>query len=63
MSEKLWTSLELAKEAGITRRRVLQLLAEGKELHGQQLVNGQWVIPDSEAQRWLAKRHSSPEEA
>ncbi len=63
MSEKLWTSLEFAKAAGITRRRVLQLLAESEELHGQQLVNGQWVIPDAEAQRWLANRHSGPEEA
>lgn len=59
-TERLWTSKQLAEAAGITQRRVLQLLNSG-EICGQRLDRWQFVVSDSEARRWLASRGVSVE--
>ena len=50
-----WTASELAKAAGVSTARIRQLLIKSKELRGRK-VGYMWVVSDSEAQRWLARR-------
>ena len=51
---KLWTTKELAEEAGVEQATIRQLLIAGSiqgTKHGRD-----WAISDDEAQRYLAKR-------
>lgn len=49
-----WTSRELSKAAGVDPSRIRQLLLAGR-LKGKKLGRD-WLIPDEEAQRYLAER-------
>ena len=49
-----WTVRELADAAGVSDSRVRQLLLDG-EIKGRK-TGWTWIIPNSEAQRWLDKR-------
>lgn len=51
-----WTVKELAEEAGLKPSRIRQLLIEGKiQGHKRGPI---WLIPDSEARRWLENRRA-----
>lgn len=52
-----WTARELAEKAGVSAARIRQLLIEGQELRGRK-VGYMWIVPDSEARRWLAERET-----
>ena len=50
-----WTVTELAKAAGVSDARIRQLLIEGRDLKGRK-AGTLWIIPDSEARRFLNDR-------
>ena len=51
---KRWTVPELAREAGLTEERIRALIRTGR-FPGCQRWGRDWMIPDVDAQRWLAE--------
>jgi phage pi2 protein 07 len=49
-----WTTVDLAKKAGVSSARIRQLLLAG-ELHGDK-AGPVWIIHHSEAERFLSNR-------
>jgi excisionase family DNA binding protein len=53
--DKVWTIKQLAEEAGVTRQYINQLVLE-KKIKAQQLPSRAWLIPESEARKFLEQR-------
>jgi excisionase family DNA binding protein len=53
-SDGFWTTRELAEKTGLDQSHIRRLLIEGK-ISGRK-IGRDWLIPDSEAQRWLGSR-------
>lgn len=52
--DKLWSTSELAREAGVSSAYVRQLILDGKLKGTKQ--GRDWIIFDKDAQEWLRKR-------
>lgn len=52
LSQRVWTSVELGKMAGVTPSRIRQLCIAGR-LPGAVKVGRDWLVPDDVAQVWL----------
>jgi len=50
-----WTVKELSEASGVSTQYIGRLLREGEKIHGRK-VGYMWVIPDSEACKWLKGR-------
>lgn len=55
-----WTVFELAKEAGVSPQYLRYLLRE-EIVKGDKPGGRDWIIADSEAQRWLVEWRASRE--
>ncbi len=59
MEEKdYYTPPQAARVLGLSRRRVTQLLNEGRLLEGEKLANGRWRIPSNSVAAFLKNRSS-----
>ena len=58
---KLWSTQELADEAGVSRRYVSRLCKQG--VIPAQKAGDNWIIFDDDARAWLATRPQEPEES
>lgn len=53
-----WTVDDLSQETGLTPQYIRLLIRQGS-IVGSKPGGRDWIVPDSEARRWLEKRRAS----